>query len=80
MEEKIETYEETKRYINMAIEELAVNKDTTSLEIYSALIDILDVIQEKLDDMQDIVDYENSKDREYQELEQNRIYREMQGF
>lgn len=78
MEEKIEAYEETKRYINRAIEEITENKDEMSCRIYSGLNDILEVIEDEIEKMQSII--ELIEEKEYMEKEQNRVYREAQGF
>ena len=81
MEEKIEAYEEAKRYINKALEELASFKeDYETLGIWCDLLDIQDLVVKEIEKMQEILDRREEKEREYMEKEQNRVYRECQGF
>lgn len=81
MEDKIEAYEEAQRYINKALEELAnFKEDYKTLGIWCDLLDVQDLVVKELEGMQKIIEVREEKEREYIEKEQNRVYREAQGF
>lgn len=81
MEEKKEAYEEAKKNIDKALEELSYFKnDKKVLGIWCDLLDIQDAIQDEINEMEESLDKRANKERDYINQEQNRVYREAQGF
>ena len=81
MEEKKEAYEEAKKNIDKALEELSYFKnDKKVLGIWCELLDIEEFMQEEIKEIEEALENRAKKEYEYQKQEQNRIYREVQGF
>lgn len=81
MEEKKEAYEEAKKNIDKALEELSYFKnDKKVLGIWCELLDIEEFMQEEIKEIEEVLENRAKKEYEYQNQEQNRIYREVQGF